>query len=171
MTTPITNTATTTPITDVLGVANNGSSVQRTDAKGNLDKTTFLKLLVAQLKYQDPSSPVDSAQFMSQTAQLQQVDSLNVMSTSMTSMLTAQKLLNGTSLIGMTVTYTGTDGKDATGVVSSASFSAVDGATLHLGGTDGVDIAVDAVTKVAPTPAASKSTTSGTPTTGTTTSA
>src|SRR5688500_15735757 len=34
-----------------------------------IGKDTFLKLLVAQLKYQNPMEPVDSSQFMAQTAQ------------------------------------------------------------------------------------------------------
>jgi flagellar basal-body rod modification protein FlgD len=33
------------------------------------DKNTFLQLLVAQLKYQDPSQPADGLQFVTQLAQ------------------------------------------------------------------------------------------------------
>ena len=33
------------------------------------DKNTFLKLLVAQLKYQDPLNPADGVQFVTQLAQ------------------------------------------------------------------------------------------------------
>ena len=40
-----------------------------TTGSSTLDQDTFLKLLVAQLKYQDPSSPSDPTQFMSETAQ------------------------------------------------------------------------------------------------------
>jgi len=43
------------------------------------DKDTFLKLLVAQLKYQNPMEPVDSSQFMAQTAQFTMVEKLEAM--------------------------------------------------------------------------------------------
>ena len=42
------------------------------------DQDTFLKLLVAQLKYQDPSNPADSTQFLAQTAQFTQVEKLGL---------------------------------------------------------------------------------------------
>ena len=41
------------------------STVDRPDQMG---KDTFLRLLVAQMRYQDPSNPVDSSQMMAQTA-------------------------------------------------------------------------------------------------------
>ena len=47
-----------------------------------VDKDMFLKLLVAQLRYQDPSNPVDSSQFLSQTAQFSMVEQLAAMTTS-----------------------------------------------------------------------------------------
>ena len=41
-----------------------------------MDKDTFLKLLVAQLKYQDPLSPADPQQFLAQSAQFTTVEKL-----------------------------------------------------------------------------------------------
>ncbi len=41
-----------------------------------LGRDAFLKLLVAQLKNQDPLSPVDNQQFVAQLAQLQSLDEL-----------------------------------------------------------------------------------------------
>ena len=40
------------------------------------DKTTFLKLLVAQIKNQNPLNPQDGAQFLAQLAQFSQVEQL-----------------------------------------------------------------------------------------------
>ena len=45
-----------------------GSTKPVTKSDSLSDKDTFLKLLVAQLKYQDPSNPADSTQFLAQTA-------------------------------------------------------------------------------------------------------
>lgn len=40
------------------------------------DKTTFLKLLVAQIKNQDPLNPADGLQFVSQLAQFSELEQL-----------------------------------------------------------------------------------------------
>ena len=40
------------------------------------DKSTFLKLLVSQIKNQNPLSPTDGVQFLSQLAQFSQVEQL-----------------------------------------------------------------------------------------------
>jgi flagellar basal-body rod modification protein FlgD len=42
----------------------------------------FLQLLVAQLKNQDPTQPMDSTTFVTQLAQFQQLESTNNMATS-----------------------------------------------------------------------------------------
>ena len=49
--------------------AGSGDTISRTDTGGSMGNDTFLKLLVAQMKYQDPLQPTDSAQMMSQLAQ------------------------------------------------------------------------------------------------------
>jgi flagellar basal-body rod modification protein FlgD len=48
------------------------------------DQNMFLQLLVAQLKNQDPTQPMDSTTFVTQLAQFQQLESTNNMATSIT---------------------------------------------------------------------------------------
>ena len=64
----------------------------------NLDQDAFLKLLVAQLKYQDPSKPVDSSQFMAQTAQFTQVQKMTEMTKATESVLALQQGLAASAL-------------------------------------------------------------------------
>ncbi|GIF11072.1 flagellar hook assembly protein FlgD [Actinoplanes teichomyceticus] len=96
------------------------------------DKDTFLKLLVAQLKYQDPSNPADSTQFLAQTAQFTQVEKLE----DMISMMKGQRMVNASSLVGKTVTYLDPTGQYQTGVVSAAKLNGDSEPTLKVGNTD-----------------------------------
>jgi len=66
----------------------------------------FLKLLVAQLKNQDPLSPMDNAQITSQMAQISTVsgiDKLNTTLQSMATSFTANQSLQASSMIGRSV--------------------------------------------------------------------
>jgi flagellar basal-body rod modification protein FlgD len=50
------------------------AAISATDSLGN--ENTFLQLLVAQIQNQDPTSPVDSNQFLSQLAEFSQLEQL-----------------------------------------------------------------------------------------------
>jgi len=66
----------------------------------------FLKLLVTQLKNQDPMNPLDNAQLTSQLAQLSTVEGINKMNDSISGLTTqyrATQALQGASLIGRQV--------------------------------------------------------------------
>jgi len=105
MTSPVGGTAAvgtidpTTAPTDAAGAAARGSQ------KSLLDPQAFLQLLVAQLQYQDPTNPVDTSNFMNQTAMLSQVQTMNTMSTTLSDMMTAQQTASATSMIGKAISF------------------------------------------------------------------
>lgn len=104
-------------------------------ATGNnqLDKDAFLKLLVAQLKYQDPSKPADSSEFLAQTAQFTLVEKMEDLAKSQATLASSSQLSSATSLVGTTITYL-QSGVSHTGTVSGVSIS--DGVpTLLVGDT------------------------------------
>lgn len=59
------------------GTSDSGDSSQKGDglSVGNLD-TTFLQLLITELKSQDPMSPMDGTQMVAQMVSLNQLDQL-----------------------------------------------------------------------------------------------
>lgn len=117
-------------------------------AASQLDRETFLKLLVAQLKYQDPSKPVDASEMISQSAQLSVVEKLDEISTALTESGVTNRLAVGGSIIGKQVTFTGTDGVRVTETVSAVSF---DGTSMVLrAGT--WDVPLEAVTAISSAP-------------------
>ena len=116
------------------------------------DQDTFLKLLVAQLKYQDPSNPADSTQFLAQTAQFTQVEKLGEIA----SMLQSQQLIGASALVGRTVTYQDADGASFTGVVTRTKLNGDSEPTLVVGNTD---VALSKVTEVQETASTNPATT------------
>lgn len=121
-----------TPFTPGQATSNSGGV---TSGSNQMGKDTFLKLLVAQLKYQDPTNPTDSAQFMAQTAQFTTVEKLEEVAKLNTQLLAAQKVLGASSMLGRTVSYVDATGNEVTGVVGSARMEA-DGTVLKVGSTD-----------------------------------
>lgn len=96
------------------------------------DPEMFLNLLVAQLKYQDPTNPTDTAQFMTQSATLSQVQSMNTMVDTLSEMMTAQQTTSATSMIGKAISFVDPAGKQVSGVVDGVSFHS-GAAMLHVG--------------------------------------
>jgi len=141
----------TTPIVGNVAdyVGKTPAAAAKSDSKNDdLGKDTFLKLLVAQLKYQDPSNPADSTQFLAQTAQFTTVEKLNDLAKAEQELLGAQLRFSASNLIGRTVTYTEKNGdkeaKNVTGVVTAASFTGT-APTLKVGDKD---VALSDVTEV-----------------------
>ncbi len=58
-------------------------ATNKTTANNDMDKDSFLQLLVAQMKYQDPLQPTSNTEYISQYAQFSQVEQMQNMSSSM----------------------------------------------------------------------------------------
>lgn len=127
-----------------VGVTENRTSDIESEAFSNLDEDVFLKLLVAQMKYQDPANPTDPTQFLTQTAQFTVVEKLSALENANQKVLDAANAQAATSMLGRTVTYTDASGTSRTGVVTATSFGSQT-PTLTVAG---VSVELDKVTKV-----------------------
>jgi flagellar basal-body rod modification protein FlgD len=87
------------------------------------DSEMFLKLLVTQLKNQDPSSPMDSTQMISQTSQLASMQQLTSLNSATTNSYNLQMRSAAANVLGKTVSWTGADGAAHTGLATAVSFS------------------------------------------------
>jgi flagellar basal-body rod modification protein FlgD len=65
-----------------------------------VDYNTFLKLLVAEMKNQDPTNPIDSTQYVSQLASFSQVEQSVQINTKLEAILQGTALSQATGLIG-----------------------------------------------------------------------
>jgi flagellar basal-body rod modification protein FlgD len=100
MVSPTQNNAT-TPQTN-----SNTASAIPPNPKGDMGADTFMKLLVAELKNQDPSQPMDARQMVEQLSQLSGVQKLTEIDDKLTSLQsgsTATTSLQSSGLIGRTV--------------------------------------------------------------------
>ena len=118
----------TTP-TPVAGMTDGATG--QTDPQ-TIGKDMFLKLLVAQLKYQNPMEPVDSSQFMAQTAQFTMVEKLQAMAAQTDALVAGEASQRAAGLLGRQVSYVDADGAAQTGVVTGTRFGS-DGPVLLLG--------------------------------------
>ena len=137
----------TTPVGTVGTVTTNAStSADRSDQMG---KDTFLKLLVAQMRYQDPSNPASTTEFMAQTATFTQVEKLSELATQNAEMLSLQRSLSAGALVGRDVGCTDENGETQTGTVSSVRFFAgepvavVDGQEVPFGRLSEISVPSD----------------------------
>jgi flagellar basal-body rod modification protein FlgD len=89
-------------------------------AASSVDYNAFLKLLITQLKNQDPTEPMDTGQFMAQLASFSQVEQGILTNQKLDSLLTASSLAQADGAIGHTVTSP--DGS-VTGVVESVKIT------------------------------------------------
>ena len=102
--------------------SNRGTGARSTAGSTELGREAFLQLLVAQLKYQDPSKPMDASEMIGQTAQLTMVDKLEGISKALASQAVTQQLTLAGSVIGKAVTFTPKGGDPVTATVNSVKF-------------------------------------------------
>ncbi len=92
-----------------------------------VSKLDFMTLLVAQIQNQDPTSPMDNAEFTSQITDFTMLDELTAMNEKLTENIMVSQSMNNTAmlaLVGKSVTVDGNSVNLAEGVVSENSINA-----------------------------------------------
>lgn len=101
-------------------LSNNTTEARKTG--DTLGKDDFLNLLMTQLKNQDPSSPMDNTQFISQMAtfsSLEQMVNIGKQLDKIIETNTKSSLVSGSELIGKQVTWKNEDEQEITAIVKS----------------------------------------------------
>src|SRR6202050_967368 len=100
---PTTGTGTPSGTGTGTAAASGSSTANSASSLGTLGGTDFITLMLAQLQNQDPTSPVDSNTFLTQLAQLSEVQGITSLNTSfgaLSNSLTSNQALQASSLLG-----------------------------------------------------------------------
>ncbi len=84
--------------------ATSTSAPTATQSQTQVDYNSFLKLLVAQMKNQDPTNPMDSTQYVAQLASFSNVEQSVQINAKLDQLLQSSSLAQADALIGRTVT-------------------------------------------------------------------
>ncbi|MFH5183174.1 flagellar hook capping FlgD N-terminal domain-containing protein [Paenibacillus sp. TAB 01] len=123
------------------------ASKQAAADKSSLGKDDFLKILIAQLKNQDPSQPLEDKEFIAQMAQFSSVEQLSSINSEMK--LLRQSLGFASGLIGKDITWDGLNDQGEVVAKTGAVESIVvkDGSQFAV--VKGEQIAMDRITQIA----------------------
>ena len=116
--------------------ANNTTSTN--NASNELDSNQFMQILLAQLTHQNPLEPMNNAEMMSQFSQLNSLQELRSINTSMETVSATNQTTYLASLIGKTVKAQRSDGKIIEGVVDGV-LTEVDNPQIRIG-NDSADL-------------------------------
>jgi flagellar basal-body rod modification protein FlgD len=146
------------------------STSSNSTSLNGVNANTFLQLLVAELQNQNPSNPTDPSQFLSQTAQFEEVQELNTVQTAVANLVTAQQSAAATSMLGMQVSGSDSAGNPVSGVVTGVQLTS-DGPLLTVGDaslpySSVTSVTVPGVSSSSSTPSSNQTTTgtAGSPT-------
>jgi flagellar basal-body rod modification protein FlgD len=128
-----TSSTATTPVTN----GGLGSTPSTTTTDPLLDKNAFLKLMMVQMKNQDPLNPQDPSAYLGQLAQLTTVEQQTNIAQSALQTAQAQNTGTALQLLGHTVTYLDAQGNSVTGLVQKVDFTS-SGPSLTINGVGGI---------------------------------
>jgi len=110
--------AATSPVATSSASTSPGSAASASAATQSLNYNDFLTLLMAEMKNQDPTQPMDPSQMVSQLATVSEVGQAVQTNTNLASLLTSTSLTQAEQLVGQTITSS--DGSTS-GQVASVS--------------------------------------------------
>ena len=109
------------------------NQTSQTTSKTAVDYQSFLKLLVAEMKNQDPTKPMESTQYVAQLATFSQVEQSVQTNTKLDQIMQSSALSQADALIGRSITSA--DGK-TTGTVASVRLASSGLIAVLLNGTE-----------------------------------
>ncbi|KPG83454.1 flagellar hook capping protein [Frigoribacterium sp. RIT-PI-h] len=132
-----------------MAAANAAKSGSSRATANTMDSEMFMKLLVTQLKNQDPSTPMDTNAMMSQTTQLAMMEQVTAQTTTANENFSLQMRIAASNLVGREVSYTGPDGVEVKGTATSVSFAEA----VPKVSVGGKEVALDLISGIATTKA------------------
>ena len=99
----------TSPIDAVTALQNVTGTKPKT-ASADLGQVDFMKLIIAQMRNQNPLEPQKDSDFMAQMAQFESLNQMKTVAESMKVLQGVQELTSATSMIGKTITGKQVDG-------------------------------------------------------------
>ncbi|MCD2349147.1 flagellar hook assembly protein FlgD [Borreliella americana] len=94
-------------------------NVENISNKVNLGKDDFLKLLITQLRYQDPTNPMKDKEFIAQMAQFSALEQMTNMSKSFEKLSSSLGIRKDLDLLGKVIKFQHGDGEIVEGRVTS----------------------------------------------------
>lgn len=111
--------------------SNYNKNTNSSNIGSNLGKDDFLKILSAQLQYQDPMSSGDNTEFIAQMAQFSALEQMQNLNNSFMGMMQTLNVQFGSELVGKNVTIE-VEGDNIEGIVEKVKLN-----------SDGIQISVD----------------------------
>lgn len=99
--------------------------VDNVSNKVNLGKDDFLKLLITQLRYQDPTNPMKDKEFISQMAQFSALEQMTNMSKSFEKLSSSLEIRRDLDLLGKVIKFQHGDGEVVKGRVTNIKTGAI----------------------------------------------
>ena len=120
--------------------------------KPALGKDDFLKLLMAQLKNQDPMKPMDDTAMIAQMAQFSALEATQQLNATITQSANVQTVSSAGALIGKYVQADLADGTTSMGAVTGVNFTTTAGVVSPTLVVDGKDVDYSTIVKVSSSP-------------------
>jgi hypothetical protein len=108
-------------IPSTAGTSGTNQPFQSKDAINDIDLSTFLKLMIAELQNQDPLNPLDNKDMLAQISQIREVGATDKLTETLEAVLLGQNISSATNLIGADITALSDDAEAVTGIVNRVS--------------------------------------------------
>lgn len=98
--------------------------IKDTSVKGGLGKDAFLKLLVTELRHQDPTKPMEDREFISQMAQFSSLEQMTNLNKEVQSLIQSSRSSEAFSLLGKRIeSFNPVNNIKISGIVNSVQYN------------------------------------------------